>query len=1124
MARDAETPRIFQEVLDRLERTRAKENVVEFVHGVLLTTLVIISLSGLAIVVEGLFGVGVIGRSLLFWSVVLVALGVLGWLVVRPLLKVIRLLPGSDDFTLAQKTGDAFPDIHDRLLNVLQLYGERENPRLNYSVDLIDASFAELYEKVQSLEFESIITYDGAKRLSRKVALSAASIVVMFFISPSFFLSSANRLVNFGQTFAAQPPFELIVEPGNTEIVKGEAVTVRVRVEGNRPQSVDLFTRQEKQRDFEKLVLEEFGDEFRYKIRNVKSAVQYYASADEIHSDTYTISVTDRPHVRHLHVSVTSPVYSGLPVRHLEDNVGDVTALRGSQVRVHVSTNKMVARAALVLGDRSELPLIAGEDGRSARFVLSEDGSYHVFLVDDEGLQNVDPIEYQLNVIPDEYPTVSIPVPGHDVDVTDKMKLNMLVKVRDDFGISQVRLAYRLSHSRYETPWQEFRYESIPLPEGRISNAEIPYLWDLTALHLVPEDVVSYYVEVYDNDEISGPKVARSETFVVRLPSLDEVFADLERGHETTEETIEQLVEEAGELRKDLEDLNRELRANQSKIDWQQQKKAEELQKRYEELTRKIDDVNRTMSQMMETMQKNMLLSPETLEKYMEMQQLLERMNSPELAEAFKRLQQSLQQLSPESMKQALRQLTLSEETFRRSLERTIELFKRIQIEMKVDEILKRAESLLKRQEELQQETMQADSTDRQNLEQLSRRQENVKEELDRLEQELSNLEEEMKEFPEEMPLSELEELMRQLEALKIDEHMLEAARQIQAGQTQRAMASQQEAEKGLAQFFVQMQNLQEMLLENQQRQVVNALRKALRDLLELSKRQEILKDEVRSLDPNSQRFRENAQDQMNVSNDLMNVVNSLITLSQKTFAVTPEIGKAIGQALRQMRDALSALEGRNQGLAHQKQSGAMGSLNQAAMLISNAMQAMMQGGGGGGLQMFLQRLQQITMQQMGLNQLTVEQQAEMARLAAAQELIRKSLEELAQESQASGQSGRILGDLNHIAEEMREVQHDLEEGTVTPEILRKQERILSRLLDSQRSMREQDYENRRQAETATDIIRKGPPELDVSTLEGLNRLRNDMLKAMEEGYSRDYEELIRSYYEALQRLEIQHR
>jgi hypothetical protein len=149
-----------------------------------------------------------------------------------------------------------------------------------------------------------------------------------------------------------------------------------------------------------------------------------------------------------------------------------------------------------------------------------------------------------------------------------------------------------------------------------------------------------------------------------------------------------------------------------------------------------------------------------------------------------------------------------------------------------------------------------------------------------------------------------------------------------------------------------------------------------------------------------------------------------------------------------------------------------------------------------------------------------LQQAAEMARLAGEQGMVRKSLEQLAKEAANAGQLSKILGDLNRIAQDMREVQTDLAQGNVNPETLRKQERILSRLLDSQRSARERDYEKKRKSESGTNITKRSPGNIDVTTQEGRTRLRQDLLKAMEEGYSRDYEEVIKKYFEALENSE----
>ncbi|HXG01042.1 MAG TPA: chromosome partitioning protein ParA, partial [Bacteroidota bacterium] len=192
------------------------------------------------------------------------------------------------------------------------------------------------------------------------------------------------------------------------------------------------------------------------------------------------------------------------------------------------------------------------------------------------------------------------------------------------------------------------------------------------------------------------------------------------------------------------------------------------------------------------------------------------------------------------------------------------------------------------------------------------------------------------------------------------------------------------------------------------------------------------------------------------------------------------------------------------------------------------AMQGMMQAGGQGmGMAGFMQRLQQLTGQQQGINQgtqnlqgMSQQQLAELGRLAAEQGMVRKSLEQLAKEAAQSGELSKMLGDLNRIAQDMREVQTDLAQGNVNPETLKKQERILSRLLDSQRSARERDFERRRRAQTGANVTRKSPADIDLNAQEGRSRLQQDLQKALEEGYARDYQELIRRYYEALEKLE----
>lgn len=174
-----------------------------------------------------------------------------------------------------------------------------------------------------------------------------------------------------------------------------------------------------------------------------------------------------------------------------------------------------------------------------------------------------------------------------------------------------------------------------------------------------------------------------------------------------------------------------------------------------------------------------------------------------------------------------------------------------------------------------------------------------------------------------------------------------------------------------------------------------------------------------------------------------------------------------------------------------------------------------------------MQQLQQMAQQQMDLNRLTQmlnrgqmsqEMMAQMERLAGQQELIRKSLEELNREAVETGRSKQLAANIEKILEEMKEVVTNLQSEKLDDDIVKQQERILSKLLDAQRSINERDFEKERKSRTGRDFATTSPPQLILSTEEGKNKLRDELMKAIREGYRKDYEDLIRKYFEALEK------
>ncbi len=1126
------TRTLYQDILRRLNLVRKKKHRVAVVYGVAACGVAALLLALGAVLLEQIFFFAAVGRTLLFLGTALGLAAGTGWFVGRPLGRMVGLLPSEDNPTLSLLVGKHFPHLKDRLLNALQVFESRNDAAVRYSSELVDAAFAELYLAIQPLEFSEAVDTSRIRHLKKFAAYAAAVFFLVFVISPTSFLDSAWRIVRFNQTFASPLPIQFVLEPGNIEVVRGATVPLTIHTQGRPVPKVVLRLRQQGQVDFESRELQSTERVFHDSILNIKSTTEYFAEAGDIKSEKFKITVVDRPLIRSFRVQLQYPAYTRLVPKTLDENIGDVSSYKGTLIALEISSSKDLSSASLVFSDSSVLPMIVGGKNATVRFHLDAEKSYHLFLEDEENLTSADPIEYQLKLIPDAFPTAALLVPAKNVDATEQMQLDILARIADDFGFSKLRLAHRLIQSRYESPSAEFSYLDIPLASKDQTPQEIWYRWNLTGLHLVPEDIVAYYVEVFDNDNVSGPKSASSETFLIRLPSLDEVFRDVAQTQTQSMESMQSVRDDLRNLKKQMDEMRNEMKKENEKADWQRQRKAEEMLKKFEELKKMLDETAQKLEQNLQKMEENKMLSKETLEKYRELQKLMEELNAPELQQALKKLQEAMKQLSPDQIREAMQKLQMTEEMFRKSLERTIELLKRIAIEQKLDELLRRTEEMMRQQEELRKQTGEAKTSDQKRLDELARQQQDLQKQLAALEKELGDLVKKMDEFPADMPLREIEKAQHELDEQELGEQMRNASQQVQFGETQRARGSQRKISQGLQKFHEQLQAAQESLRENQQRQVMNELRKALQNMLELSKRQEGLKDETQNFDPNSQRFRQSAGMQMQILGDLANVANSLTQLSRKTFAVSPEMGREIGKALQEMGQAMQSMEQRNPSATAQSQGKAMGALNRTAMMMQGAMNAMMQAGGSMGMAGLMQQLQAAAGGQVGINAQTQslmgegeginpQQAAEWNRLAGEQAAVRKSLEELAHEAEQTGELSRLLGDLNKIAEEMHEVQTDMEQNNVNTETVKKQERIVSRLLDSQRSMRERDYEKRRRAEAGKNVLRSGPAQIDLTTQEGRGKLRQELLKALEERYSRDYEELIRKYFEQLEKVEI---
>jgi len=143
--------------------------------------------------------------------------------------------------------------------------------------------------------------------------------------------------------------------------------------------------------------------------------------------------------------------------------------------------------------------------------------------------------------------------------------------------------------------------------------------------------------------------------------------------------------------------------------------------------------------------------------------------------------------------------------------------------------------------------------------------------------------------------------------------------------------------------------------------------------------------------------------------------------------------------------------------------------------------------------------------------QLTPEERAEMSRMLGEQSALEQSLQDI--ERQAAEEKD-LLGRMDRMREEMKEVIEDMESDALTEETLRIQEKIVSRMLQAQRSMHKRDYNKQRESRTGEEIYSEGGTSLDLE--DARRQLRRDIQRALESETPEEYEELVRQYFRAI--------
>ena len=1083
-------------------------------------------------------------RTVLFWGFMLSSAAVLVRLVVIPLFKLFRLGRVISHDEAAAIVGRHFGEVKDKLLNTLQLRQQASSNFVNR--ELIEASIAQRSRELSPVPFTAAIDLAGNKRYLRFALPPLAVLLVLLFAAPSLITEPTRRIIRHSSEFAPEAPFQFILLDSALSVREQEDFELHVELRGAAiPQRVELEVEGRRVP-----LVKQDAVRFTHRFRNVQAPITFTLSAEGFHSRPYTLITESNPLLTDLTLHLQYPPYLNLPEA-TDHGQGDVTVPAGTRITWKATTRS--ADELLLAFDDTTYALRPAGDQRFTAMRRFLQGRTYTVEPRNNGRSSSTPLRYRVEVVPDLYPTI---IAEQRTDSASPRQLYFRGDIGDDHGFERLLFHYTFASGGDSVPEAQRRGDVEIAIDPRTTRQEFYHAWDLANTRLVPGDKLEYWFEVWDNDGVNGSKSARSEVRVFEAPTLKDLAEQQEAQSGAIKDQLRQSINDAQELRKDLDRMRRDLQ-EKKEIGWQDRQKLENMLERQRELEQRIERTAEQFQQNNQQQQSFREMDERLMEKQRQVQELFENVLSEEMKELYRQVQELMEKLDKDALQQKVEDMKLSQEDIEKELDRAMEQFKQLEVEQKAMDIAEQLEKLAGEQKKLAEETreQQGDNADQQRgQEELNKAFEDLRKQMDELEKKNSELEK-----PMDLPKTDEQEQ-------EIQKDQQGSQQDMQKKDNKGAGKKQQEAGEGMEQMAFQMKSAMQQDQQEQQEEDMDALRQLLENIVQLSFDQEALLDELGRTAPRDPHLVDIGREQKKLRDDARVVEDSLFALSKRVPQLQAAVNRemnAVNANMDQAMDhlATSRADQRGKPQAADKQQRAMTSLNNLALLLDEALQQMQQQskssmpgsgnckkpGGKGSKPGDSKKMAQTRANQQALSkQLEDMKKAlekgrqkgqkpgeenpggqgkpgsegmpgmskQLAQLAAQQAAIRKEMQRAAQELNKDGKGSG--NGLNKLAEEMEKVEKDIVNRNITQETIRRQQDIMVRLLEAEKAEHERELDTKRESNEGRET-----PHPDPARFFEQQRSRQrqaELLRTVPPGLKPYYKDRVDRYFDTFDR------
>ena len=1031
----------------------------------------------------GHFGIGV--RTAFFYSFIAIGLTAFARWVLLPSLKLLGFAQRLSYHEAAIMIGGHFKDIEDRLLNTLQLLSSEEiNPATQV---LLGASIDQKMDGMKAVPFVRAVDFSENKRFLKYAVPPVVVLILMIVVFPSLMKESTQRLVAHSSTFEEVAPFTFLLRNQGESAIQNEDVNLIVNVAGTEvPAEVYVDLPEGRFR-----MHSTTDGDFQYTIRQIQEETSLRFYGGGFSSESFEIKVIPRPIVNGFNVELDYPGYLGKQDESLS-NAGDLLVPSGTIVKWlfdtrHTEKLNVTFPDTIVGAARQEQNVY-----QLAKRLFSSSDYTIISSNPETGLR--DSIQYSITVVPDLYPTIKV---QEVQDTTSFSRLYFNGLANDDYGLSRLEFHYSMrGGSGMESS------EELVIEKGR-NNIEFFHSWNMGELGLQPGAEVKYYFEVWDNDGVVGAKSSKTKTQTFRVPTQEELSDKAEKDNEEIKEDLQKAIDEAKKIREDLEDIQRDL-LEKEQPDWEDKEQFKDLLQRQKDLQNMVESVKENNKKKNQQQNEFSQVEERVVEKQQQLEKLFEDIMSEEMKELFRKMEEMLEEMNKDKAQEMLEEMEFSNEDLEKELDRSLELFKQMEYEQKLEETTEKLEKLAEEQEKLAEDS----ESGKKDSEELKKEQEKLDDKFEEIKEDIEDLEKKNSELEKPNDMEDMEE-----EKEAIDEEQEKSQEALEKDQKKKASKSQKSASEKMEEMAKKMGNMMMSMQSQGQEEDLDALRQIVENLLTLSFDQETVIDDLKGIKRNDPKYVDITREQKKLNQDTKIIEDSLYALSKRVVQIETVVNREVRSVNKNMKKSMALMADRKTPQALIRQQLALTSVNNLALLLSEVidqmqqqMQSMMSGSGscskpGSGKKPSagnMKKMQEKLNAQMEKMKKAMEKgkspgpkpgkgkkpgkggmgmSKELAQMAAQQEALRSMVQEYENSLKNKPGSKGSGGDMKDLSKLMEQTESDLVNKQLTAETLRRQEEIMTRLLEAEKAEREREKEETRQSKEAKNQQEGNPEE-----------------------------------------------